>query len=361
MLGIGSRAWAHITALALILGLFASADAAHAAEAGRYAPENIEQTYKQMRWLCLVAALCPVSDDVRIVIKRAMEGKPSAEYLLGLTLLTGDGLPRDESAGIAWTVRAAEHGDPDAVRDIADRLRNGAAIEVDETKIATALKQQADAGNAEAMRALGPMVIRGRGIKQDPALGLDMMKRAVEKGSTGAANDLSRLYLVGAPGVAASRPESLNWLAVSAGRGNAEAMVTLGYMSMTAPPGAPSSERNLAQGFCWLMRAALVNNPQAQEKLSMMFARGEHDDHGNTVPVDLVQADVWFRLAARSPFHDNSQIRAMIEPQMTTDQLNEAKRLLEAWRPRKVEELKTLEIALPAAPGAPARPCPAMP
>ena len=138
-------------------------------------------------------------------------------------------------------------------------------------------------------------------------------------------------------------------------------MVTLGYMSMTAPPGVPSSERNLAQAFCWLMRAALLDQPQAQEKLSMMFARGEHDDHGNAVPIDLVQADVWFRLAARSPFHDNSQIRAMIEPHMTTDQLNEAKRLVEAWRPHKVEELKALEIALPAAPGAPARARPALP
>jgi TPR repeat protein len=188
------------------------------------------------------------------------------------------------------------------------------------------------------MRALGPMVIRGRGVKQDPALGLDMMKRAVEKGSTGAANDLSRLYLLlGAPGLPASRPESLKWLAVSAGRGNAEAMLTLGYMSMTTPAGVPSSERNVAQASCWLVRAALLNQPQAQEKLSMMFARGAYDDHGNAVPIDLVQADVWFRLAARSPFHDNSQIRAMIEPQMTTDQLNEAKRLVEAWRPRKGE------------------------
>jgi hypothetical protein len=70
MLAIGSRALARITALAFILGLFASADAANAAEAGRYAPENIEQTYKQMRWLCVIAVLCPVSDDVRIVIKR---------------------------------------------------------------------------------------------------------------------------------------------------------------------------------------------------------------------------------------------------------------------------------------------------
>jgi len=356
-LRVGARA----AVLALILGVLARVGLAHAAEAGRYAPDNIEQTYKQLRWLCIVAALCPVSDDVRIVIKRAMEGKPSAEYLLGLTLLTGDGLPRDESAGIAWTVRAAEHGDPDAAHDIADRLRNGASIEADETKIAAALKQQADAGNAEAMRALGPMYIRGRGVKQDLALGLDMMKRAVEKGSTGAANDLSRLYLLGAPGLPASRADSLKWLAVSAGRGNAEAMVTLGYTLMTVPNGVPSSERNLAQAFCWLMRAALLNQPQAQEKLSMMFARGEHDDHDNTVPIDLVQADVWFRLAARSPFHDNSQIRAMIEPQMTTDQLKEAKRVVDAWQPRRVEELKTLEIALPAAPGAPARPCPAMP
>jgi glucose-6-phosphate-specific signal transduction histidine kinase len=132
-------------------------------------------------------------------------------------------------------------------------------------------------------------------------------------------------------------------------------------MSMTAPPGAPSSERNLVQAYCWLMRAALLNQPQAQEKLSMMFARGEHDDHGNTVPIDLVQADVWFRLAARSRFHDNSQIRAVIEPQMSTDQLNEAKRLVDAWQPRRTDELKTLEIPLPAAPGQPARPCPALP
>ena len=119
---------------------------------------------------------------------------------------------------------------------------------------------------------------------------------------------------------------------------------------MTTPAGVPLSERNVAQAFCWLMRAALLNQPQAQEKLSMMFARGERDDQGNAVPVDLVQADVWFRLAARSPFHDNSQIRAMIEPQMTTDQLNEAKRLVEAWQPRKAEELKTLEPNEPPTP-----------
>jgi TPR repeat protein len=197
------------------------------------------------------------------------------------------------------------------------------------------------------------MYIRGRGVTQDPAFGLDLMKRAVEKGSSGAANDLSQLYLLGATGVPQSRSEAMKWLAVSANRGNVEAMLKLGYMSMNGPPRGPSSERNLADGFCWLMRAALLDQPQAQEKLSMMFAAGEKDEHGTIIPIDLIQADLWFRLAARSPYHDNSQIRAMIEPQMTTAQLGEAKRLVELWQPRKFEELKAMTISMPASAGAP--------
>jgi TPR repeat protein len=122
------KSWVRAAALALMLAIPALAGGAMAVEAGQYAPENIEKTYKQLGWLCMVRALCPVTDDVYGVIKRAIAGNSSSEYLLGLTLLTGDGLPRDESAGIAWTARAAEHGDPDAARDIADRLRNGASI-----------------------------------------------------------------------------------------------------------------------------------------------------------------------------------------------------------------------------------------
>ena len=48
------------------------------------------------------------------------------------------------------------------------------------------------------------------------------------------------------------------------------------------------------------------------------------------IAADLVQAGFFFRLAARNPDHDNSQIRGMIEPKMTTAQLQDAKRLAEA-------------------------------
>jgi hypothetical protein len=72
--------------------------------------------------------------------------------------------------------------------------------------------------------------------------------------------------------------------------------------------------------------------PMARQ-LAMVFARGERDDHGTVIPVDLIQADLWSRLAARSP---------------------------EAWRPLKVEELKAIAIALPAAATSAAPRCQAM-
>ena len=60
------------------------------------------------------------------------------------------------------------------------------------------------------------------------------------------------------------------------------------------------------------------------------------------IAADLVQADYWFRLAARNPFHDNSQIRGAIEPKMTSDEMDAAKRLVDAWRPREFADLKLI-------------------
>jgi len=313
---------------------------AFAQDAGDYAPANIEHTYSHLKWLCMLHALCPVNDKAMALIKQVLANDRSAEYLLGLTLLVGDDLPMDRKAGVTWIARAAEAGDPDAARDIAARLRNGEAIDVDETKIAAALQPQADAGDAEAMRALGPMYIGGRGVKRDTATGLDLLHRAAAKGSTGAEIDLSQLYLNGAPGVPKDRPEAMKWLAASANHGNVAAMVNLGYMSV-------NNSTDLAAGYCWLMRAALLDQPQAQEKLTSIFSDGAKDDHGTVIDADLVQADTWFRIVARSPYHDNSQIRAAIEPKMTTEQLNQAKRLFDSWHPHTMQDVKTLTIALP--------------
>ena len=352
---------AALIALSLGIAAFALRSGVLGGGTADYAPENIERTAQGLHWVCLLPPICPVSTQTREVIRRAISEVPAAEDLLGLTLLTGDGLPRDDTAGLAWIARAAEHGDPDAARDISDRLRNGAAIEVDETKIVAALTPRVDAGDVEAMRALGPMIIRGRGAEQNTAKGLGLLKRAAATGSSAGERDLAQLYLLGAPGVAPDRNEALKWLGASARHGDVDAMVSLGYLSMNTPIGVSSKERNLAESYCWLMRAALLDDPQAQEKGSMTLASGDADDMGTTIGADLVQADFFFRLAARSPYHDNSQIRGSIEPKMTTAQLQDAKRLLESWQPRAWVDVKAMTIPLPAfSKAAPPRSCPAV-
>lgn len=169
---------AALIAIALGIAAWAMPSGVFGGGSAEYAPENIERTAQTLRWICWLPAICPVSTQTREVMRRSISRFPASEDLLGLTLLTGDGLPRDDAAGLAWIVLAAEDGDPDAARDISDRLRNGASIEVDETKIVAALTPRVDAGDVEAMRALGPMIIRGRGAEQDPAKGLNLLKQA---------------------------------------------------------------------------------------------------------------------------------------------------------------------------------------
>jgi len=342
---------------ALLAGLFWIVAHEGGAFVGDDSPEHLDTTYRTLSLFCLVRPLCPISSEALNEMKGVLAGRSDAEYGLALALLTGDGLPSDRAAGIAWMARAAEHGEPGAARDVYDRLRNGENVAIDERRIASALKKRVEADDAEAMRALGPMIVRGRGVKQDPTAGLALMRRAFDLGSTGAAGELAHLYLLGAPGLPADRGQFLNWMQASARRGDSEAMLSIGYAAMN-PPGT-STDRDLTLSFCWLMRAALLDNPRAQEKLSLTFEQGETDGR-LTIAADLVQADAWLRLAARNPFHDNSQIRGAIEPKMTSDEIDAAKRLVDAWRPREFAELASLPIALPAPAGVSPRLCPAM-
>ncbi len=335
--------------LALAIALTPGLDAA-LADDGEYSPRNIKETYDKGARYCYIQSFCPYSPELRKIIEHAILNDRSAQYDLGVLLSTGEGLPQDKSAGLEWVVRAAEQGLPAAARRIARQQRAGEAVEVDESKIAEALKPQAEAGDFESMRALAPMIIAGRGVKQDPVQGVALLTRAAERGSAEAEKELFDLYLNGAPHIPANRPEAMKWLAMSARHGDISAISNLGHMSINAA----MAERNLVEGYCWLLRAALLDDGQAQEKLALTFALGERDNRGAALAVDLVQADLWLRVAARSPFHNNSQIRARIEPNMTSDQLNEAKRLFQAWRPVRFEELKRMSFSLPAAMTSPA-------
>ena len=67
-------------------------------------------------------------------------------------------------------------------------------------------------------------------------------------------------------------------------------------------------------------------NPPAQYNLGVMYTRGEG------VPQDLVQAYLWFSLAASKRYGSARQSRAAVRRVLNSSQVAEGQRLIDAWK-----------------------------
>jgi len=314
-----------------------------------YGPGNAAAALQQLsRWRCSLNLGCPISADAYAALTGALAGDREAQYRLAWLLERGDDIPRDVRAATGWCGKAAEQGHIAAALEL-NRLRHeGADISADETKIAAALRLEVDKGDRDAMRALADMQVYGRGLPRDAEQGLALLRRAAAAGSATAAEDLSKLFLRDAPGIPRNPSEGFHWLAESARLGNAAAMLDLGSMYFNFPNAAM---RDPAEGYRWLMRAAPVDNPAAQEMLSGVLAQGAMVGARTVIPPDPIAADMWLRLAARSPFHDNASQRLQIESNMTAAQLAEAKDRAAAWRPSSLNQVLAMAISAPSVAG----------
>jgi TPR repeat protein len=367
--------------LAVAVALALTSAAAQAQSSG-LGPADAEKTLSSLQYTCLLPALCPLSDENYAGLKRALAGDRESQFWLGYSLLNGRGAPSDRKAGLAWIAKAAEAGLPQAVRYVENKLQDGENIELDETKAATALKAQADKGDVESMLVLAPMMIRGRGTAQDPDGGIALMLKAADRSKGGKVEyEIAELYLIGTNGLEANHAEAMKWYTRAASRGNIDAMSTLGGLWENEPTKDWSKmmeklrqggdlaqlvkeqektafKRNIAESYCWRVRAALLDSNLSQYELALMMSRSDSDSFGNERKPDLVQADFWFRLGARNREYDNSQVRGAIEPKMTTAQLEQAKKLVVDFRKLDFEQMKATPITLP---GADKKLCPPMP
>jgi len=326
---------------AAVLALLALNSVARAE--GEYAPENAAHTLDAIRFRCAIPFRCPIDSDKYRLLSQAVAGDRDAQYQLGISLERGDGLARDERAATGWYGRAAEAGHAKAALALNRRRHDGAAIEADEAKIVAALRPEIDKGNTDAMRALADMRIYGRGAPCDAEAALALLRRAGAAGDSDAEIDLA-FYLRGVPGVPQNRGEGLRWMAEAGTHGNIDAMHQVGYLYTHL---SDSEGRNPAEGYRWLMRAALLDDFAAQEDLSVFLNEGAMSGARSVIAPDPVTADMWLRLAARSPFHDNSSIRYSIESKMNSVQLDEAKKRAADWHPRPLAEVLAMQMDPP--------------
>lgn len=354
--------------IAALAALLLPAGMAHA-DSG-LGPASAEGSLGSLRYKCAVQVLCPLGEGRYEMLKEALAGDRVSQLLFGLALVDGRGVPRDAAAGEAWIAKAAEGGHPAAEEWIQQRMRNGEEIEVDETKVAAALKRQADGGDIESMRVLAPMIMGGRGVAKDPQAGVALLRKAGEQSKDGYVTyQIAELFLRGTSGMPHDHDEAMRWYTIAASRGHIFSMEMLGGLWENVPmndfvaamrAGQPDNvfKPDIVQSYCWRMRAARMGGRLAEYELAQMLTRSSSDTRGNVIEPDLVEADVWFRLAARTASYNNAQLRARIEPDLTTAQLDEVKKRVGAWRDLSFAEMKATSIAIPGKEG---RTCPPMP
>jgi Sel1 repeat len=94
------------------------------------------------------------SAEIDALYQRARENNADAQYQLGLRLLRGEGLPRNESEAATWFDRAARMGDARAQLELGMAYTSGQGVAPDQVTGYTWLTLAATSGNAEAETAL---------------------------------------------------------------------------------------------------------------------------------------------------------------------------------------------------------------
>lgn len=138
----------------------------------------------------------------------------------------------------------------------------------------------AEAGNTEAQNKIGMMYQRGIGIPQDPAEALKWYHKAAEDGHIFAQFNLGSMYQKGIC-ITQDYPEAFKWYRMAAEQGVTDAQYNLGIMYFS----------------------------------------------GDGIPIDVVQAYAWVDIAATRGNERARNSLSIIESEMTTDQLEEARKL----------------------------------
>ena len=157
----------------------------------------------------------------------------------------------------------------------------------------------------------------------DYATALRLWQALAEQGDARAEFNLGLMSGIGEGGSPQDLPEAAKWFQIAADQGHAEAQYNLGlaYHNGTGVP------RDYGQAVRWYRLAANQGYAMAQFNLGLMYAKGEG------VPPDLVVAHVWFHLSAAGGIAGGQANRDMVASLITPEQIAEAERWAQQWKP----------------------------
>lgn len=273
-------------------------------------------------------------DDVeanRWFSKAAEKGHVDAQNSLGWAYEKGLGVEQDYGRAREWYLKSAEKNNAWAQNQLGTFYTWGDGVEKDYEEAIKWYRKAAENGYAEAQRELARFYIQGWGVPRDFETAVSWIRRAADQGDAEAQSMLAFAYEVG-HGVEQNFEESHSWYLKSAEQGFASAQANLGIIYLEGKGVSQNSEKALY----WTRKAADQSSPQGLMLLGGLYYKGQG------VPQDYIRAYVYFSKAtsvAPEPIRESAEmLLTETARKMTAEQLDEAKKLIEAGHSQKEEE-----------------------
>eukprot|EP00435_Cladocopium_sp_Y103_P055467 s979_g18.t1 len=225
----------------------------------------------------------------QFLLQAAQAGETKAMYNLGLMYQHGIGVRRDAEKASSWTLMAANGGHRKALRSKNVKIfGSGPWLDYDPKEMGVErITKEAEAGNFHAQFKLGTMHYEGDQVKLDKALAAYWFMQAAQAGLDEAQYQISRMLFQG-DGVEADEAYALRFLKAAAEKGHAESMHNLG-VKLYFGEGMDSDRRSAAS---WFLKAAEQDLPEAQNNIGWMLYCGEG------VPMNTQAGVSWLEKAA---------------------------------------------------------------
>ena len=184
-------------------------------------------------------------------IEKAKQGDASAQYQVGYSYRTGDGVAKDDSQVFYWYKKAADQGYAIAQFGLGVCYHDAVGVTKDYTQAVYWYRKAAEQGQASAQLNLGAALLMGEGVAQDKPQAIYWYKKSAEQGNKYAQKNLAVCYTKG-EGVAKDFTQAIYWYRKAADQGLASAQYGLANRYYNGE----GVQQDYAQAVYWYRKAA---------------------------------------------------------------------------------------------------------
>ncbi|MFM5782385.1 tetratricopeptide repeat protein [Aeromonas caviae] len=213
-------------------------------------------------------------EEIIVLIKKAEDGDPKAQFKLGQKYRLGQGLTKSDSMAVEWYRKSAEQNYPSGQNAMGQMCRHGLGVEQNYSEAITWFQKAIEQKLAVAMSNLGVMYQFGQGVEQNYEEAFSWFNKSLEHGYKGAKFYLGWMYSHGL-GMDVNKNEAIKWYTDAAEDGDSYAQFNLGMIYMHGL----GVEINYNQAHDLFQKAAISTLSGEEQESELHFKSIEFQDH----------------------------------------------------------------------------------